>query len=267
MSIVEPTADASQNANVNHISVKIPQFWKSDPTLWFDRIEAQFRISRIVADQTKFDYVVASFESEVLSQVCDIIKQPPEANKYDTLKKRVIAVYAESQNQQTRKLLTELDLGDLKPSQLLNKMRNLAGDNIKDDFLKNLWLQRLPADFQTVLTASDVAVNDLAAMADRMWELRPTPSVNAIKHTSSSEISEIKAQINALTEQIAQLNSRSRNTFRRRQNSRPRSRSSSAHASKFCYFHKRFKGQARKCTPPCTFNNSHNQSNSFESSN
>jgi hypothetical protein len=39
---------------------------------------------------------------------------------------------------------TELELGDKKPSQLLREMRMLAGTQVKDDFLKTIFIQRLP---------------------------------------------------------------------------------------------------------------------------
>ncbi|XP_035230343.1 uncharacterized protein LOC118202293, partial [Stegodyphus dumicola] len=47
------------------------------------------------------------------------------------------------QRLKTPKLLSELELGEKKPSQLLCEMRNLVGNKVTDTFLKTLWLQHL----------------------------------------------------------------------------------------------------------------------------
>ena len=258
-------ANEADMAAINRVAIKVPPFWKPDPALWFYKIEAQFRYSAITADQTKYDAVVASIDADILSQVFDVVRTPPAEGKYELLKKRLIDAFADTENQQIRKLLTEQELGDLRPSQLLTKMRALAGNKVTDDFLKTLWLQRLPPNSQTILSASGDTLDALSAMADRIWETNPTPTVNSInKNSSSSETSELeqlRQQISLLTTQVAELSKRkSRPYFRAR--SKTRSRNASPHSTQsMCFYHTKFGDKAKKCSLPCNFKNSSQSSN------
>ena len=40
------------------ISIKLPDFWLSDPELWFAQVEASFEAQKITQEQTKFIHVV-----------------------------------------------------------------------------------------------------------------------------------------------------------------------------------------------------------------
>ena len=96
---------------VSRVSVKVPPFWKVNPALWFAHLEAQFANSYVTVDETKFNLIVASVESEILGTVHDIILSPPDQDKYETLKKRLIEFYAESESSKIRTLLQGLELG------------------------------------------------------------------------------------------------------------------------------------------------------------
>lgn len=67
--------------------------------------------------------------------------------------------------------MTDMTLGDKKPSQLLREMRELAVGNAKDDIIHSLWLQRLPDNIKPMLAMSEnLDLNTLAEMADRIIE-------------------------------------------------------------------------------------------------
>lgn len=74
---------------INRVTIKPPPFWKAEPQLWFVQLEAQFQISGITADITKYNYVVSAIETSILTQVTDLITQPPLINKYEALKNRL----------------------------------------------------------------------------------------------------------------------------------------------------------------------------------
>ncbi|KAF0762798.1 Uncharacterized protein FWK35_00007739 [Aphis craccivora] len=133
-------ADMTITANVSHISVKAPSFWKGDLNIWF----AQFALGGITNDTTKYYHVISAVDTEILTQVTDIIQRPPESNKYDTLKVRLINIFTGSEEKKLRKLLSEVELGDRKPSALLNEMQRLGGNALSSELLKSLWLQHLP---------------------------------------------------------------------------------------------------------------------------
>ncbi|XP_008189245.1 uncharacterized protein LOC103311416 [Acyrthosiphon pisum] len=143
------SVDTTSSINVSRVSVKAPPFWKGDPNIWFAQIEAQFALSGITNDTTKYYHVISAVDTEILTQVTDIIQRPPEANKYDTLKARLINIFTDSEEKKLRKLLSEVELGDRKPSTLLNEMQRLGGSALSAELLKSLWLQHLPVATQS----------------------------------------------------------------------------------------------------------------------
>ncbi|GFY58512.1 hypothetical protein TNIN_352451 [Trichonephila inaurata madagascariensis] len=67
------------------VSVTVPLFWKSDPRIWFLQIEDQLRNNKITAVWTKYDIVISTIEAEILSEISDIMINPPANDKCDTI--------------------------------------------------------------------------------------------------------------------------------------------------------------------------------------
>lgn len=264
-----------QHTQIARVGLKLPPIWKNNIKLWFVQVESNFQISGISQDLTQYNTLIASIDPESLSAVSDILLNPPETNKYETLKQRLISEFSDSENKQIRKLLSELQLGDEKPSQLLRKMRELAHNSLNDDFLRNLWLQRLPAEIQTILSVSSESLDNLAKLADKIAEVRsdplgisamsrsastPTHSVPETRKTSidsSDTIAELRAEISALGKQVERL---SRQNFQKGYHKRRSSKSPFRNKSMnkqpndtYCFYHSKFGKNARKCTPPCNF--------------
>ncbi|XP_008179439.1 uncharacterized protein LOC103308205 [Acyrthosiphon pisum] len=141
-------------ATVNRVTVKVPPFWKSDPAIWFAQVEAQFHLGGITNDLTKYNHIVGAVDTEILSQVSDIIQKPPDTDRYNTLKNRLIELFTDSQESKLRRLLGDMRLGDKRPSMLLNEMQRLGGMACSTQLLKTLWLQQLPVTTQSCLTMS-----------------------------------------------------------------------------------------------------------------
>ena len=120
-------AGRANASNVAAISVKIPPFWPSDPQVWFAQVEAQFSTRGITAQQTKFDYIVASLSPEFATEVRDLILHPPTTHPYETLKEQLIRRTAASEQRRFQQLITTEELGDRRPSQLLRRIQQLLG--------------------------------------------------------------------------------------------------------------------------------------------
>ncbi|KFD69853.1 hypothetical protein M514_17975 [Trichuris suis] len=105
--------------SVDAVAVKIPPFWTHSPALWFKRVEAQFQVARITADETKFNYIVGGMEAPILEQCFDIVDNPPAEGKYEALKQRILDRFADSDHKRLQTLLCGMQIGDDKPSRFL----------------------------------------------------------------------------------------------------------------------------------------------------
>lgn len=249
---------STEDMHVDRVVIKPPPFWKADPNLWFLQLEAQFQINNITSDLKKYNYVISSIDTEILSQVTDYIHSPPESQKYEGIKKKLIAIFSDSKEKQLRKLLSEMELGDRKPSQLLNEMRRLGSSSVSSDLLKTLWMQRLPVHIQSVLTTSSDNLESLSIMADKIAEIEQ-PRTFAI--TSDPKPGNLEEVISKLSREVSELKvafkedpiprSKQRSRFRSRTPSR--NRLSNSTSNELCWYHQEFKSKARKCVAPCKY--------------
>ncbi|GFT99864.1 uncharacterized protein TNCV_749201 [Trichonephila clavipes] len=111
----------SETVEVVRIALRLPPFWKSNVRLWIAQCDHAFTFSGISSDDTKYSALVANLDAETLSYVSDIVLSPPNSDKYHTLSQRLITQFSDSETQKINKLLTDLQLGDEKPSHLLRK--------------------------------------------------------------------------------------------------------------------------------------------------
>lgn len=258
----KPTGDSE----LNRISVKPPNFWKNKPKLWFIQLEAQFANSSIIQDLTKYNTVVAALDENVLDFVIDILTDPPVSNKYEALKNALLTRLTDTEESRIKKLLTDMDLGDKRPSDLLRQMKGLAGNAISEDVVKSLWLQRLPQQAQAILAISKDPLDNIAEMADKIICVYNTSEAFTITKALNPAISSnltatVDRRIEALEASIASLHekfekftfhNRARSGSRHSRNGASRSRSNSA-KRKYCWYHFKFGENAKKCTQPCAF--------------
>lgn len=249
-----PTTHVIVNPNtlVSRVSVKVPPFWSDHPEIWFAQIEAQFVIAGITADDTKYNTVLAAIESNILAQIADAVLQPPRSGKYSHLKKCIIDRFCESEQKKIQKLLSDMDLGDRRPTQLLNELSGLAKNRVSDDFLKSLWLQRLPQQARAILQASNVELPELAKLADKILEVSDYRQIAAATAPNIPDESPIGSRIAALEERIEKLcrsRSRNRSSSYSNRNQRP----STPSANNICWYHKTYGENALKCRQPCNY--------------
>ncbi|KOC65240.1 hypothetical protein WH47_09819, partial [Habropoda laboriosa] len=130
---------------------KLSLFWVDKPEIWFYQVEAQFHICNITQEDTKFNYLVAQLEPKYIENIWDIINGN-RSNKYTSAKQRLLSIFKESENKRIKRLITGMELGDMKSTQLLRKMRSLGDtDDISDKVLRTLWLEKMPNHVRSVL--------------------------------------------------------------------------------------------------------------------
>lgn len=260
-----PLPQSEARVEVSRVTVKAPPFWKANPALWFCQLEAQFQMNQITSDRTKYYTVVAAIESTILDQVSDLVLNPPSVDLYLNLKRRLLDVFAVSEQSRLKKLLGEMEIADQKPSFLLREMRSLAGTSINADMLKTLWLQRLPHNIQAILSVSSEDVDRLVVMADKIYETSTGPEINKINTRSSdksleSQIAQLTVQVSELRSQMANKSfshsARSRSSSRSGANKRsqtPSRSNSSSSDPKICWYHKKFGDKAKACIGICNY--------------
>lgn len=219
--IIQPNANANANANaVNRIHVRVPPFWKLNPQLWFKQIEAQFANSAINNDLTKYNTIVGVIDSDVLTSVSDIVLDPPNINLYETLKQRLIKNFTDSDNKKLDQLLHDLTLGDTKPSDLLRRMRAISCGKVSDELLKTLWIQRLPATLQAILSSSSDQLPQLVIMADKIFDVTEISRIQAVStskpHDLVNVICNLEDKIESLQNDFRESRSSTKSTSRRR---------------------------------------------------
>lgn len=253
--------------SVSSVSVRVPPFRRANVALWFCQLEAQFETSRISSDKTKYNTVVASIESSVLTQVSDIVLNPPDENLYVNLKTKILERFADSNQSRLKKVLNDLTLGDRKPSQLLREMRELAGDSFSNEVLKSLWMQRLPTQMQVILSVSSEELNTLAEMADKIsdvscFEICSSSSLDKLSNRDVLKPSDLIERIDDLAKQVSEIGrsrSKSRSFSKPKFHNRSHSRSDGAKIKgRFCWYHFNFGKKALKCVKPCTFSSDEN---------
>lgn len=266
-------ATSAGGTSVERVSVRLPAFWPEEPDVWFAQAEAQFKISGVKDESTKFYHIIAQLEHKYAREVKDLIKNPPKEKMYEKLKQELIKRLSSSREQQMRQLLTHEELGDRKPSQFLRHLRTLAAGGVSDEFLRSLWSSRLPTHVQAIIASqSSASLDDVAELADKICEVANIPS-GQVASTSVDNYDGLLRRLDVmitnriqseLSKQISQLGVHTSRPSRRdgsrsRSGSRNRSRS---RTPGMCWYHSIFREKARKCTKPCNYqpvNNSGSQ--------
>ncbi len=196
------------------ISLKLPPFWTQQPRIWFVQAEAQLATKRIIADEVKYNYVVAALDQEVATRVLDLIESPPEEDKYDSLKRRLIETYALSEYERAGQILHAPEMGDAKPSELLDKMLGYLGSEKPCFLFRRIFLERLPDEVRTPLMHMDIKdIRALAQAADRLWESKSNAAFAVQKFKKSYKSKDLDPEL--------------------------------------CYYHGTYGNRAFKCKPPC----------------
>lgn len=265
---VDPLVPASTAAiSAVTVNLKLPAFWPSDPEIWFAQVEAQFACRRIIAQRTRFDHVIASLSPEYAAEVRDLVLKPPADNPYDVLKQQLIGRTAASEQRRFQQLFTAEVLGDRKPTQLLRRMQQLLGsrsDTTDSSFLRELFLQRLPANVRMVLasTPDTSSLDKLAEMADKVMEVA-APSVSSVATPTdiSAEVEQLRVELSRLERLVSSLARRSRSSSRPPSDSRlprrtptptPPGNNPADSTPSLCWYHAKYGDRARRCKQPCS---------------
>lgn len=250
--------------HIDHYRVpKLPPFSQVDPALWFIQAEVSMRNSRIAAEHTKADTVLAALDVEVLGCVRDIITaDPAPANIYEQIKTRIIATYAPSDEAKLRKLLRGQVGTDGKPSLILSRLRGLNDGNVENNVIKSIFLDQLPREHRAILVATGVTdLNRLAEAADRMADSALGTDLNAsavskinMPPPEKTELQQLITSMTILSKKIEKLEKKWNSRSRSQSNSRRRRLSNSPNrggTSSLCAAHTKYPNNPTSCREWC----------------
>jgi len=208
------------------VSLKLPPFWPSQAEVWFLQAESQFQVRGIVADATKYHYVVGALDQATASRLVDFLTRPPDQDKYQALKTRLTGTFSLSRRERAARLLRTRGLGDRKPSELMDEMLALADGHSTCFLFEQLFLEQLPEDVRLHLATADFSdPRRFALLADSVWLARDQ---------SSAAVS------------ICGVAATPRRMF-----SKPANKQEDG--EDICFYHAKYGKRARKCQPPCRF--------------
>lgn len=266
--------------NVFHITKGYngPKFYPEKIDIWFIQFELFLASNRFTADKTKFSQLAQAIDTETLALVGDAILSPPTTNQYDNLKKRLLGHYAKTLNQRIHDLVSNIQLGDKKPTTLLAELRRAAGTmQTSEEFINSMWLARLPRTMRNIVSAAPVTLDEKAIVADKIKEQDDLDGhVSVVTHQQSSSSSSgtdfqqrMESEISAINQRLNEYfrprgrshsKSRDRTQYRNHTPHRSRQRShgnrdvnSQPQERRICWFHQRHGPNATNCEPPCMF--------------
>ena len=234
-------------AHVNTVAVKLPDFWVADPDMWFFQAEAAFRNARITQSRTKFDHVVMRLPEQVSISLRSLLLTMGDSTEdpYEQLRDKLIAKFGKTRWQRAFALLDHPDLGDRRPSSMMEEMLALLPAGAQPDVLfLALFLRRLPPSMREHLAADDAdTAEEMAELADKLWDARNSQSVSAV----DAEIAAVRP---------FSPSRHGRSPDRRQQ--RPKGRQATPHESRrqdnsWCRNHRRLGDKTRNCIPPCSY--------------
>ncbi|XP_075732722.1 uncharacterized protein LOC142775268 [Rhipicephalus microplus] len=256
--LTSPTTNASES--------KLPHFWRKNTRVWFSQIEARFELRRITSQQSKYLHVVSALPPDIADAVDDVLASTPSEKLYNELKSTVLKGLEVSEQSRLQQLLSHEELSDQRPSQLLCPMRQLVGQQASEERQHplpcELFLQRLPHLTRMILAGSDdVTLERLAQLTDRITDSTEPPKMSIAttgRPEHANRLGRLEDRVDRLASAVKNLALFNKHRpARHRSPCRARIPQNRGHTTKakqnICWYHRRFREQATRCTHPCSW--------------
>lgn len=202
------------------MGLKLPTFWTSQPSVWFAQAEAQFHLRNITKDTTKYYYVISALDQSTASRMLDVISHPPEQQKYEDLKQKLLSTFSLSRRDRASKLLHFRTVGDCRPSEVMDEMLSLLDGHKPCLLAEQIFLEQLPEDIRMQIAEDDFKdPRAVARRADILWAAKQQSPMLTVNKIATS-----------------------------RKDQKPKETQPG-----WCYYHNKFGDKARKCQSPCTY--------------
>ena len=125
--------------DANTVSLKLPPFWPAQATVLFLQAESQFHVHGIVADETKYHYIIGVLNQATASHLVDFLSHPLSSNQYNALKTHLLTTFGLSHHKCVAHLPHLCGLCDHKPSDLMDEMLALADGHLPCFLFKQIF--------------------------------------------------------------------------------------------------------------------------------
>ena len=237
------------------VTPKLPDFWPHAAEAWLLQVEAQFRIAKITASQTKFDLAIQKLNEATVCRLLDLLSNPGDS-PYEALKARLEQGFMKSTFQRLAEFEALPDLGDRRPTEMLDSIL-AALNGIKHNpsdcpLVRFAFLKRLPKTIRaTLVSYSDLDLRQLAEKADEAWSTcestheRPEPTVAAVQPSDVRQPAEYRPR---------RAPTRPQTPARRRPTATsPSPPPGSSNADTLCWYHASFGSRSTRCRAPCAW--------------
>ena len=180
------TLDISKAAQ--SMDARIPPFYDSAPTLWFQATENLFRLKNISSDHEQYLVAFSALQIPHLNKLRPDLDHLNALSSYQVLKQKLVDTFTRSNDDKLHELLYDVEPGDRLPTELLCHMRDLLGRNNSPEILRKLFLDKLPSDTRKLLILSPTDdLDELAKLADKISSYSRASSKN-LRSTSQSDV-------------------------------------------------------------------------------
>ena len=151
------------------VTVKLPAFWPTEPAGWFVQAESQFATKNVIADQIKYDNLVGALDKETVTRVLDLLVAPPNTDKYNTLKNRLMGSLSLTRRDRAARIMDLGPLGDESAIARLDRMQALRGSEPIDILWEEVFIRQLPDSVRASLANAPMTdMKEFAKMADNV---------------------------------------------------------------------------------------------------
>lgn len=113
---------------------------------------------------------MAQVPPKKLMELGSVIDALPNLNRYAYIKRCLIEHFTDSQQRRLQRVLSDMPLGDSKPSKLFYEMSRTANGTLSDVVLLDLWATRLPSHAQAAVAPSQGTTAERMRIADAVTE-------------------------------------------------------------------------------------------------
>lgn len=151
--------------------IKLPQFYITDPLIWFMDVEDKFLVYIIGEEHLRYRLILRSLPIYIIQVIKNVFMELSNLQPYSDVKKAILDSRENTKIERLRKRAVEIQLGDKKPSEMLEALYDLTkGEDVEEEVLREIWLEKLPLDIRHSLASSEryLSLNYEADNADKI---------------------------------------------------------------------------------------------------